>query len=579
MKRLLVPMLLVFAGCPQHPAVLQMEPPVFPACPSGAPPIDVAMFHGDRARSGWNPVETTLTPARVASAGFDWLWDSQPLDSAPAAPRIHGSPLYFDSVGAQPFVVIATSNAWVYAIRACGDQAGSALWKTRLGTPRLIPDLDGGLPLGVLSTPVADLTASPPRLYVTSVDASAGWQLFALDLASGAVLPGWPLTLDPQAIVADDSNGVGIFEGPTQMSQRGALALSLTGDRVYIPFGTFSDSGPGWMVAVDTATARIVASFATSRSTAIDANGGMWGSGGPAIDGAGNLWDTSGNSAAGPIAGTWGESLMSWSPSLQLSGTYTPWNHCQLDRADIDVGGDTPVILPDLDPATTATPHLTAFGSKQGNVYLVDRDHLPGRLDMRPPCSTDPTSDGSLLPPGAQPQFGARGPLNVFGPYSEKYGNVDYAKMRTTLALFQDGNGVALFAAGASKAAVNSMQSVPPGVARLRVVTAAGQPAYLAIEATDAVLAFANPGAPLVTSDGAAGPIVWVLDQNASRLAKTLDTPPKPILYAVDGQSLRLLWKSQPERIGLGGKYASPTVAHGWVFVATDRLQAFGMRR
>jgi hypothetical protein len=567
---------LALAAC-SHPV-----PPDYAACPTGAAPIDVAMFHGDRARSGWNASETTLTPTRVSSTAFGWLWDSDALDATPKPPRIHASPLYFDSVGAQPIVVTATSNSWVYAIAACtgSARAGSIVWKTRLTTPIEIPSLDGGLPLGVLSTPVADLTTQPPRLYVTADDAQAGWQLFALDLRDGKVLPGWPLTLGAGALDAVNSNGPAIFEGPTQMAQRGALALAPAGDLVYVPFGTFSDSGPGWLVAVDTRAVSVVAAFASARSQEETVNGGIWGAGGPALDGSGNVFATTGNAASGPIPGDWGESLLAWTPRLALAGTYTPFNHCLLDAADADVGGDTPLIVPDLDPATTATPHLVAFGSKQGNVYLVDRDHMPGALDKRPSCAIDSTGDGSLVPPTPQPQFGARGPLNVFGPYSERYGNVDYAKMRTTLARFDDGHGgTLLYAAGATKAAPNSTQSVPPSLARLRVVVVAGQPAYLAVDNTDYQTAFFNPGSPVISSDGSAGPIAWVIDQSSRRTAATLSNLPSPILYAVDGNSMQLLWHSESNRLGLGAKYASPTVAHGQVFVATDRVQAFGLRR
>ena len=576
MSRPLVLLFVVVAGC-NHSAQ-----PIYPACPGGETPIDVPMFHGDRARTGWNANEVALTPASVKSS-FGWLWDSDPLDvGSSAPPRIHATPLYFDSVGPQPFVVTATSNSWVYAIAACtaSARAGTILWKTRLTTPLEIPKLDGGLPLGVLSTPVADLSASPPRLYVTAVDANAGWQLFALDLTTGATLPGWPLTLSAALLDGVDKNGPSIFEGPTEMAQRAALALSPDGRTVYVPFGSFADSAPGWMVAVDTRAVGVGASFATARSTAQVANGGIWGAGGPAVDDSARVWVTTGNSVDGAIPGIWGETLLRFNAALDLVGTYTPFNHCQLDRADVDVGGATPVLLPDLDPATTSTPHLVAFGGKQGNVYLVDRDRLPGGLDVRPACSTDSTTDGSLLPPGPQPQFGARGPLNVFGPYSDLYGNLDMAKMRTTLSYFSDGNGGSfLFAAGATKAAADSNVSVPPSVARLRVVTAPGQPAYLALDATDPSLAFFNPGSPLLTSNGSATPIVWVLDQSSSRTAPTLGAIARPILYAVDAQTMAPLWQSDPERVGIGGKYGAPTVAHGWVFVATDRLQAFGLRR
>ena len=86
--------------------------------------------------------------------------------------------------------------------------------------------------------------------------------------------------------------------------------------------------------------------------------------------------------------------------------------------------------------STTLAAKLIANmgGGKQGNVYLLDRAHMPGDLTKRQPCSEDPSSDRSLLAPEAQPQFGRRGPLNVFGPYTEVYGMGDQARSRTTLA-------------------------------------------------------------------------------------------------------------------------------------------------
>src|SRR5205823_1646222 len=145
--------------------------------------------------------------------------------------------------------------------------------------------------------------------------------------------------------------------------------------------------------------------------------------------------------------GYWGESLLALSPTLKLKGVYTPFNYCALETSDGDLGSGAPLFF-DIDPSVTTTPHLVAFGSKQGNVYLVDRDHLSTNVVQRPACAvvdagagacnkvvTDPASDTSLLPPDPQPQFGERGTLNAFGPYSECAINVNYAKMRTTPAL------------------------------------------------------------------------------------------------------------------------------------------------
>lgn len=580
----------LIAGCHRAHAPSRLSP-LYPACPPHAP-LTVPTFHGDRARSGWDATEPTLTPDAV-QARFGWLWDSPPF-SAWVAPdgrsypaRVHASPLYFDDLplagGAHSVAIAATSNADVYAVTVCGDAGAAAatiVWKTHLTTPTVIHHLDGGLPLGVLSTPVADLSATPPRLYVAAVDAVAGWQLFALRLSDGSVLPGWPLTLDAATVAPHDSNGPAGFGDVQAVSQRGALNLTPDGGTLYVPFGSYNDSAPGWLVAVDTRVPALSGSFSAARAQPGGANGGIWGPGGAAVDDDGSAFVTAGNAPRGPIAGVWGESLLKLSPTATLLGSYTPFNHCQLDDADADLGGSSPLLLPTLDAALTATPRLVAFGGKQGNVYLVARDRLPGTLDARPGCSTDSAGDGSLLPPGPQPQFAARGPLNVFGPYTESYGNVDYAKMRSTPAWFVDDAGERfLYVSGSTKAAADSTRSVPPSVARLRLALAPGQPAYLERAGSDSELAFFNPGSPVVSSDGGATPVVWVLDANVSRTASTLDPDlPNPVLYAVDGTTMRVLWKSAPDQVYVGGKYGTPLVAHGFVLVATDRLQAFGLR-
>jgi outer membrane protein assembly factor BamB len=89
-----------------------------------------------------------------------------------------------------------------------------------------------------------------------------------------------------------------------------------------------------------------------------------------------------------------------------------------------------------------------------------------------------------------------------------------------------------------------------------------------------------NPGAPIVTShDGGQDGVVWVLDQNARR---TDPVVPKPgfvpagaVLYAFDAATLETLWASAPGDLGPGGKYGHVVVAHGTVYVATDRVAAF----
>jgi hypothetical protein len=167
----------------------------------------------------------------------------------------------------------------------------------------------------------------------------------------------------------------------------------------------------------------------------------------------------------------------------------------------------------------------------------------------------------------------------VFGPYSETFGNLDYAKMRTTPALFRDPSGATfVFVAGASKAAADSKQSVPPSLVRLRVVTAPGAPPYLAVDAADRELALVNTGSPVVTSDHGQHPVVWILDENQGRFASLVSPESAhPVLYAVDGTTMRVLWQSSYDDLLTGGKYSTVAAAHGIVHVGTDRIVAFGV--
>ncbi|GAH52392.1 unnamed protein product, partial [marine sediment metagenome] len=93
----------------------------------------------------------------------------------------------------------------------------------------------------------------------------------------------------------------------------------------------------------------------------------------------------------------WTQSVLKFAhgkDGLTLVGTYTPFNHCATAANDVDLGSGGIALLP-----AQAGTRLLAVGGKQGNVYLLERTHLPGRLDRRPPCSDDASSDLSLLAP------------------------------------------------------------------------------------------------------------------------------------------------------------------------------------
>jgi hypothetical protein len=562
-------------------------------------PIDSPTFHTDRQRTGWRSNETLLTPDNVSSGKFGSRWNSPQLDTITIdgvtyPPHLYASPLYADRVsiatakysGVFSVVFAATSNGYVYAVNAFAADvvpAGTILWSARLGIASVVSILDGGMPLGILSTPILDLAASPPRLYGASADAELGWQVFALDVSSGATLPGWPLQINGDTLALINENGPTVFQDPSAMSQRGALNLSPDGALLYVPFGAYGDGGAGWMVAIDTAAPAMASAFAGGPSDVDFANAGMWESGGPAVDAAGRVYVTTGNGTLDNeiTPGYWGQSVLVWNPGLplQLAGTYTPWNYCQMDVADIDLSGSSVVVIPSLRSIGTTTPDLIAFAGKQGNIYIVDRDNMPGSLAARPGCGSDASLDSSLLAPGNQPQFGTPGPLNIFGPYSDTLSNTDYAKSRSTPAYFRAADGTSyLFATGSSKESETSTVTIPPCIARIKIVATRDQPAYLAVDAYENTLSLLTPGSPVITSDGSSNAILWVLTANVLRSQSMIDpSAPRPILYALDPFTFEILWQSTPEQLNVGGKYNTPAVARGVVFVGTDRIQAFGL--
>ncbi len=563
------------------------------SCASGA---DVPTFHGNSMRTGWIEQAQVLTPNEVSHGTFGELWQSPELDwSDGVPPRLYATPLYLDgvdmTVGHEPaarFSVIyaATSNGFVYAINAFTARqvsAGSILWRTELS--RISKPSFDGINIGVMSTPVIDVARK--IIYVTSCASAEGWQVFALDVRNGKILPGWPVTIDAGALGALGINRNAAPEPLPQPAralfaiQRGALNLSPDGTRLYVTFG---EALTGWLVSVDTGPQpRIASAFATVRYPH-RTSGGIWGAGGPAIDRDGNIFvGTGANFNSLRIQPhDWTQSVLQFSDSPQtglvLRGTYTPFNYGATATGDIDLGSGGVCLIPRLDGSETSTPNLLALGGKQGNVYLLNRAQLPGDLINRPHVGQDSASDASLLSPKLQPQFGRRGPLNVFGPYSETKGAINKARSRSVPAYFRSEEGRHfLFVTGQTKATEDSDDAIAPCLVRLRIVTVPGQPAYLEVDQSESSLVFGNPGSPVVSSRGGRDAIVWVLDENAPRTALLIgDNLPRPVLYAFDALSLKLLWKSADGLLRTSGKYNEPLIVGERVFVGTDRIQAFG---
>jgi hypothetical protein len=325
--------------------------------PGQAAADNVVTYHNSPDRHG---VYTTpgLTLAAAATMHPDASFHGS-VDG-----HVYAQPLFWRPQGARALVVVATESNVVEALDAA---TGANVWRTRLGAPVPLSALPCGNidPEGITGTPVID--SKTGTLYLdalTQANTGPRHLVYALSLASGAVMAGWPL--DAQTGLG--KHGVAFSSAP--QGERGALQM--LGGTLYVSYGgKFGDCGDyrGTVVQIQTSPPKLVASWQTRAKGA-----GIWAQGGTASDGV-SLFATTGN---GFDSREWsdGEAVVRLRPGLAHTAStadfFAPSNWKQLDDEDADLGG-TEALPFDIG----AAKRMIAFG-KDGNAYLVDRNNLGG---------------------------------------------------------------------------------------------------------------------------------------------------------------------------------------------------------
>ena len=525
----------------------------------GSATVEVTDFPGtltwrnDNSRSGVNNRELTLSPATVNSSTFGKLF-SCPIDGYAYAQPLYVPNLAIPGDKTRNVVFVATEKDLVYAFDADASPCVQ-LWKATLipsgseavQTPNFdITSTDIVPFVGITGTPVIRLSTF--ALYVVAktevpgnganLSATYFHTLYAIDLTTGQqeIQPtGTPIpTLDQQLA----------FHSKLQ-NQRAALLLDA--GTIYIAFASHAAQGGtdyhGWLLGYNATT---LAPTAVFNVTPNGLEGGIWQSGGgPSADANHSLFVVTGNGAPnhGGGAPTNGASYsdsflrLDTNQGLSVADYFTPCDQEQVASADADTsvysGSSAPVLLPDS-TASASEPHLLVGGTKEGFLYVLNRDNL-GEFNGTCPDSRVQTllvGDGPIL---STPLF---------------WNNAVYVAA---------GNGKLksfLLTGGSLASSPNTSQSPEP---------------------------LGPQGAtPVISSNGTSNAILWLIDTSGA-----LTVPPTPtgpaILRAFDPSNLSTeIYNSgmvpMRDTAGLAVKFTVPTVANGKVYVGTQtELDVYGL--
>lgn len=499
--------------------------------------VAVLTFRGDAARTGWNSAERRLTLEAVRTRGVGRLWTASVEGEIYAEPLVvpgvvvHGVP--------RTLVFIVTEQNRVFALDA---DTGARVWgPVSLGPPvprDTLPcgDID---PVGITGTPVIDRAAS--TLYAAGLTTADGGRtkfyiLGAIDLATGALRPGWPVVITPPA-------SSGLHFDPQIQEQRAALTL-LHGV-VYVPFsGYFGDCGEyhGWVVGIPIASPHRQQAFATPTHRM----GGIWAAGGIAADAAGNLYAATGNSdSSGPVDLSNSVIRLSTTPTLTFSGAardyFTPSNFVGLNETDTDLGSSAPLVLPDLPGA--APQRLAFIAGKQGVGYLINRDNMGG--------------------------VGKGNGVTGEGVFSRcLFGDCQgFGRASFSASAYWDSGSAGRLILVPGRGTQPAPCGGSGGVVALRLVVAPGTGAPT-FDVAWCSPSMQDPGAPTISSTGTAGGLVWVVDASAG------------LLYALDAATGAAVYVSAgPDAPGRMHRFITPTVAGGRVYIgAAQTVTAYGLR-
>jgi hypothetical protein len=356
--------------------------------------IAVSTYHYGIERTGWNYNEQVLNASSFPSTfgvlktvTLDDQVDAQPL----LVPGLH------IAGGVHDVLYVVTEHNSVYAIDA---NSGAVLLQRNLGSP--VPPLFGCTNnpphVGIMSTPVIDLTKREIILIAYVNGATPSYRLHALNLTTLADAV-TPVTVAATKTLTDGTTFE--FNAANQRQRPGLLEMNSV---IYAGFGSFCDYNAsvsrgwvlGWSVAgtklAPLASAKLNDTQATSPTDWFLSSVWMSGFG---IAGDGNhVFFTTANSDCDVFAqpvrcaskSTYDgvtdiqESIVGMDPDLgSQGGIFTPNNVQELDSGDLDLSAGGVMLIPN----TGIGYNLATAAGKDGRLFLIDRDSMSTALDVK----------------------------------------------------------------------------------------------------------------------------------------------------------------------------------------------------
>ncbi len=379
----------------------------------------------------------------------------------------------------------------------------------------------------------------------------ASYRLNALDITTGAQKFNGPVTITASVPGTNSTAVNGTVSLPAGCVQRAALLLSQ--GTLYIGVGSCHS---GWLLSYDAKTLTQTGVFNSSPN--IDGEGtyggagGVWmGSGGPVADSAGNVYISTGNGPYDATQGSYGDSILKFSPTLQLLDHFTPQDYAYMNCEDSDLAAGGLLMIPGS--------NQIVGGGKMGKLYLVNATSLGGE---------QPNDAGA-----ASTVFVEQGLLNAYtsAPCVDNIPtqNSSHTAMINSYEIF----GTSAYFNGAIYVGVTPTASTASdGVVR-RIAYSPSNGGTLSAQdfTTPPIQQNTRGTTPFISANGNSDGILWMIDEGQPLQTPDPGGPTNATLRAYDAANLNALYSStnSGDIPGYGIKFTSPIVANGKVYIST----------